>query len=124
MPASAVIELRPDAGEAEPRDAVGRTVVRGDQPAPLQAQEYAQRTVAQAVAVAIVAIRRHEAAVLSRMFDMAALRQHVQDALLQFRDVHGNRLSSTPDSAKPAARAKARARNPRCVARAKRAVSR
>ncbi|MEI9990322.1 MAG: hypothetical protein WDM86_09805 [Rhizomicrobium sp.] len=56
--------------------------------------EKANRAIGEAVAVAVVAIDLDDAAVGPDMLNAAALRQAVQHALLQFRNVQGCRLSS------------------------------
>ena len=65
-----------------------------DEAAPLQFAEQIERAIGEAVAVAIPAIDLHDAVVSPDVLNAAALREAVQHALLQFRDVQERRLSS------------------------------
>ena len=68
--------------------------MRHDQAAALELLEKIERAIRQPMAVAIVAIDLGNAVVTPDMLNASALREAVQHALLQFRDIHGRCLSS------------------------------
>lgn len=86
---SPVVQLRPHRGEAEAGDAVGLAAVAGDQPAPLQPAEQAERAIGEAMPVAGEAVGGDDPpGLVAQMADHAALRQRVKHALLVSGNVH------------------------------------
>lgn len=92
--ASPIVGLRAHAIQAQSRNAIGLATDARDQPAPLELPEKPQRAIRQAIAVAAEAIDFDDVLAVTLVFDEAALREHVQDALFQFGNIHGNCLSS------------------------------
>ena len=68
--------------------------MRFDQAAPLQLAEKVERAIREAMTVAILAVGFDDAPLAPAVLNAAALREAVQHALLQFRDIQGNCLSS------------------------------
>jgi hypothetical protein len=88
--ASSVIQLRSHRGEAEAGDVIGHPASRLDQAATFEFPEKIECAVRETVAIAIVAIDLDDAVVAPDMLNASALREAVQHALLQFRDVQEN----------------------------------
>src|ERR1700742_557656 len=89
----AIVQLRAHRVEAQSRDAIGLAAMRLDQTAPLELLEQVERAIRQSMAVAVVAIDLGDTIVAPDMLNASALREAVQHALLQFRDIHGRCLS-------------------------------
>src|SRR5262249_34390975 len=84
---SPVVALGAHRGEAQPRDAIGLAAAALDQAAAFELAEESEGAVGEAVTIAIPAIDFDNAAVRPEVLNASALRQAVQDALFQFRNV-------------------------------------
>jgi len=90
VPASAVVELRPHGMKAPPRDAVGASVLRGDQPAVPQPAEGEKRAVAEDPAFPRDAGNLRDFSLFVLLNEnMAAARERMQRSLFELRDIHG-----------------------------------
>ena len=83
-----VIQLRAHRRDAQPRNPIGLSVDRLDQPALFQPLKHRQGAIAEDMVVAIVTGDVADFSVLTPLkMNGAALSQNVQDTLLYFRDV-------------------------------------
>lgn len=84
MPGLAIVGLCPYRRQPKPRRAVGATAAAGDQAAPPESLEQAERAIAQHIAFTGEAIdRRDTPVIITPVDDAATLRQRVQHALFK-----------------------------------------
>lgn len=90
VPASAVVELRPHGMKAPARDAIGASILRGDQPALPQPAEGEKRAIAENPSFPRDAgdFRDFSLFVLFNE-NVTAARERMQRSLFELRDIHG-----------------------------------